>query len=98
LSIKLQNRILVLSILSKLVINKSESKLTIFVFSVTNVFIIEAINKLRIVVLFKTKKALIEYIKNSSLVLSSSSVCFLNSYLQINQRNKKYCFLYYSLD
>ena len=81
MSIRLQNRILVLNILSKLVINKLESKSTTFVFFITNVFIIKAINRSKTIVLFKAKKALIKYIKGSLLVLNSSPVYFPNSYL-----------------
>jgi len=98
LSIKLQNRILALDISSKLVINKLESKSTTFVFFVTNVFVIKAINRLKIIILFKVKETLTKYIKDGLLALNSSPVYFPNSHLQINQRNKKYHFLYYSLD
>jgi len=87
-----------LNILSKLIINKLESKLIIFVFSIANVFIVKAINRLKIVVLFEAKEALIKYVKSGLLALSNSLVCFSNNYLWVNQRNEKYYFLYYSLD
>ena len=70
-----------MDILSKLVINKLKSKLITFIFSITNIFIIKAINKPRIVVLFKVKKTLTKCIKDSLLVLNSSLVYFLNSHL-----------------
>ena len=97
-SVRLRNGISALGVSSKLVMDESESKSTAFVFSVANVFVVEAINGPRTVALFGAKEASTECVKGGSPAPSGSPVRFPNSHLRVNQRNGEYRFLCHSLD